>query len=307
MSALKITEQVYSSFVQKGYVARIVSIDHLTDLAKEMDERYSHGLFDNTFYKERLNYFVYRKPQGISNLQSIIITSAPQPQKIVTFHKDGKAYPLVIPPTYSADTDSKVKQVLSDTLGQEGYQLYSALLPQKLLAARSGLVTYGRNNITYTETAGSFHRLNVFLSDLPVTEDIWIESQLMELCYQCTACIKKCPTGAISSDRFLLRAEKCLTFHNERNAEFPDWIDSTWHNCLIGCMECQLCCPVNKEFFQWYEQSEQFTSKETESILRGVPRNQLPDSVIKKLENIYLLDDMELIPRNLSVLLSRYR
>lgn len=305
MSALKITEQIYSVFKQKGYAVRIISRDHLTALEKELAERHDQGLFDSTFYKERLTYFAYRIPEDNPNIQSIIITSAPQPQKIVTFHKDGKAYPLVIPPTYSADTDVEVKQALSDTLEQEGHQLYSALLLKKLLAARSGLATYGRNNITYTETAGSFHRLKVFLSDLPVVEDTWIEPQLMELCHQCTACIKKCPTAAISPDQFLLRAERCLTFHNERNVEFPDWIDSTWHNCLIGCMECQLCCPANKKFFQWYEKSEQFTSEETELILRGVPRNQLPDSVIKKLENIYLLEDLELIPRNLSVLLSR--
>ena len=47
-----------------------------------------------------------------------------------------------------------------------------------------------------------------------------------------------------------------------------------------------------------------FTAEETELILRGVPRDQLPQPVIRKLENIYLLEDLELVRRNLRVLLS---
>jgi epoxyqueuosine reductase len=307
MSVSQITRQIRSSLTQRGYTGRIVSINHLADLENEINEGHNQGLFNDTFYEERLNYFVFRIPKDSPHVKSIIITSAPQPQKKVIFNKEGKAYHLVIPPTYSLDTDKKVENILSEILDQEGYRLYPALLPVKILAARSGLVKYGRNNITYAETAGSSHRLKAFLSDLPAIEDTWFEPQLMEPCQQCTACIKKCPTGAITPDRFLIRAEKCLTFHNERKADFPDWIDSAWHNCLIGCMECQLCCPANVELFNWYEQTAQFTDEETESILRGIPCNQLPQTVIGKLESIYLLDDLELIPRNLSVLLSQHQ
>jgi len=307
MDALQVTEQLYTSFMQNGYAVRTVAIDHLADLEEELNDKHSQGLFDKTFYGERLVHFVFKIPKDLASAHSIIITSAPQPQKTVAFNEDGKMYHLVIPPTYSFDTDTKVKSILSRILDQEGYNLYRAALPVKLVAARSGLVKYGRNNITYTETAGSFHRLKAFFSDLPAVADNWLEPQLMESCHQCTACIKKCPTGAIAPDRFIIRAEKCLTFHNERNADFPDWVEPGWHNCLIGCMECQLCCPANRELFNWYEQTEQFTAEETELILRGIPRNQLPRFVIEKLERIYLLEDMELIPRNLRVLLSKHR
>jgi epoxyqueuosine reductase len=305
MSVLQITEQIQSSLIQKGYTGQIVAVEHLADLENEVEEKLSQGQLDAAFYEERLSYFVFKIPEDSPNVRSIIITSAPQPQKIVTFNSGGKAYHLVIPPTYSLDTNKKVKSILSNILGQEGYNLYPATLPVKLLASRSGLVRYGRNNITYTETAGSFHRLKAFFSDLPAVEDTWLEPQLMEPCQQCTACIKKCPTGAISPDRFLIQAEKCLTFHNERDADFPEWIEPAWHNCLIGCMECQLCCPANRDLFNWYQRAEQFTAEETELILRGVPHNQLPQSVIRKLESIYLLEDLELIRRNLRVLLSQ--
>jgi hypothetical protein len=57
---------------------------------------------------------------------------------------------------------------------------------------------------------------------------------------------KKCPTAAIKPDQFLLHAEYCLTFHNEKRGEFPEWIGTPAHHCLVGCMRCQIICPENK-------------------------------------------------------------
>ncbi len=195
--------------------------------------------------------------------------------------------------------------MLSDILKTKGFNLYSAELPEKLLAVRSGLAQYGKNNITYIEGTGSFHRLRAFLSDLPDIEDSWLGLQSMELCNKCSACINKCPTGAIAPHRFLIQAEKCLTFHNERQAEFPDWIEPSWHNCLIGCMACQSVCPANKKLLNRFEEKESFTEEETGLILKGTSRYQLPRATIGKLQRIYLWDDMDIIPRNLNVLIEQ--
>ena len=48
--------------------------------------------------------------------------------------------------------------------------------------------------------------------------------------------MNKCPTKAIRQDRFLISAEQCLTFFNEKPDDFPEWVNPVWHNCLIGCM-----------------------------------------------------------------------
>lgn len=301
----EITRLVYSELEKKGYKGRIISTQHIAELKEEIEARYKERALDKIFYQERLANFEFTVPSNILGASSIIITSAPQPQQRVIFNLMGKTYHLTIPPTYSGKTDKKIENILLVTLKSRGFSLYPAVLPAKLLAVRSGLAKYGKNNITYIEGMGSFHRLKVFLSDLPAVEDAWFESRLMEQCNKCSACVNKCPTKAITPDRFLIQAEKCLTFHNERQNEFPNWIKPSWHNCLIGCMDCQLTCPVNKRFFNWFEEAESFTERETELILEGTPRHRLPKATANKLQRLYLLDDMNRIPRNLNILIKR--
>ncbi|MBM3156693.1 MAG: hypothetical protein FJ004_05350 [Chloroflexi bacterium] len=215
-------------------------------------------------------------------------------------------YSFTIPPTYSYKTDAIIEKTLLDVLKPQRFTIKPARLPQKLLAVRSGLAQYGKNNIAYAEGMGSFHRLKVFLSDLPPVYDKWLELKSMEKCSKCSACLKKCPTSAIVPDRFLIRAERCLTFHNERVEPFPDWIKPSWHNCWIGCMVCQSVCPTNKKFYKWFVETEHFTERETDLILRGAPSSLLPKATANKLKRLDLLEDLNLLPRNLDVLLKQH-
>ena len=306
MTASQITKLIYLALEEKGYRGRIVSIRHLDDLKEEFERHRNQGVLDEALYQAYLAEFEFGIPEQFSDAKSLVITSAPQPQQRVGFNLKGRSYRFTIPPTYSYGTDNIVKNTLSDILKPAGFSLYPAVVPVKLLAVHSGLARYGKNNITYIESMGSFHRLKAFLSDLPVIDDIWLELQLLEQCNTCTACIKKCPTGAIVPHRFLIQAEKCLTFYNEREDEFPDWIELSWHNCLIGCMYCQLVCPVNKRFFGWFEEEESFTEYETEAILRGTSPNQFPEATIEKLKRTFLLDQLDVLPRNLDVLIKQH-
>lgn len=301
----QITKQVYSRLEQKGYAGRIVAIKHLDDLKEEIERRRNQGVFDEALYQAYLAGFEFGIPEHFPDAKSLVITSAPQPQRRVNFNFKGRLYHLIIPPTYSYETDEIVENILSDILKPRGFNLYPAVVPVKLLAVHSGLAKYGKNNITYVEGMGSFHKLKAFLSDLPAVEDIWLGLQLLEQCNTCTACIKQCPTGAIVPHRFLIQAEKCLTFHNERPEEFPDWIEPSWHNCLIGCMYCQLACPANKRFFRWFDEEESFTEEETEAILRGTSLNQFPEATVEKLRRTFLSDQLDVLPRNLNVLLEQ--
>jgi epoxyqueuosine reductase len=170
---------------------------------------------------------------------------------------------------------------------------------------RSGLAKYGRNNITYVDGWGSYHRLRAFFSDIPCPQDNWQEPVALELCSKCEACVKKCPTHAIGADRFLLDGGKCLTFFNEANEEFPDWIDPAWHNCLIGCMVCQDVCPANKDHTAWIIPGGDFSEEETRMILEGVGKEKLPSGIIEKLKKICMFDEYDLLKRNLEVLMNQ--
>jgi len=70
-------------------------------------------------------------------------------------------------------------------------------------------------------------------------------------------------------------------------------------------MYCQLACPANKRSFLWFEEKGSFTEEETELILKGTSPKQLPHATVEKLEKLYLLDQMDVIPRNLDVLIKQ--
>ena len=101
-------------------------------------------------------------------------------------------------------------------LHANGAFLASMAMPLKALAVCSGLGAYGRNNICYVPCMGSFCQLVAFYAEAPGEEAAWGEPRMMARCETCEACRVHCPTGAIAAERFLLHAERCLVFHNER-------------------------------------------------------------------------------------------
>jgi epoxyqueuosine reductase len=184
-----------------------------------------------------------------------------------------------------------------------------AVLPEKLLVVRSGLGAYGRNNVSYVPGLGSFYRPIVLYSDAPCPEDQWHDLQMLERCQSCVACRRACPTGAITAGRFVLRAGRCLTLHNERATEvpFPAWIDPAAHNCLVGCLHCQRVCPENREIWSRVVDGATFTEEETALLREGVPLDQLPATTLDKLQQSGLVDLWQTLPRNLSALLEATR
>jgi epoxyqueuosine reductase len=303
MAPDEIAGLVCSKLEEKGYRGTVLSVERITQLKHEIEERLSQKEIDAALCDRYLSGFKFDVTTNLLGTCSIIMTAAPQPQRKVTFHFDGQTYSAIIPPTYYADTDDQVRNILENILTTDGYQLHRAALPLKLLAVHSGMAEYGKNNIAYVEGLGSFVRLKAFLSDMPTNRSEWLEPRVMKECDKCKACLKACPTGAIAPDRFLIHAERCITFLNEWPEEFPGWIDPAWHNSLIGCMKCQLVCPVNKQFVKWVEQGEDFTEAETELILNGVLLDRLPPETAHKLNRSYMVEYLDVLPRNLRALI----
>jgi epoxyqueuosine reductase len=303
----KCMEELHLQLAKRGCQARIIAIHHLPEIKENIEGRYKQGLFDKKFYEERLTFFDFRIPDNLPEAKSMIVVAVPRPQSQAVFTWKGERHALILPPTYVPyeGTTKRVEALLTKILGASGYCVASTALPLKLLAVRSGLGDYGRNNICYVPGMGSFHQLVAVYSDLPCQEDTWREPQMMKRCQDCQACRWSCPTGAISTDRFLLHAERCIVFHNEKkgNIPFPAWINPSWHNCLYGCLHCQRVCPEDKSFMQWIEEKEEFSQKETALLLEGVPREQLPAATVRKLRHLDLIDSLDSLPRNLSVFL----
>ena len=295
---------------KNGCYASVVSAEHAAELGGEIRALHEEGRIDDAVYNDyEMQRFTPNLPRSLPKAKSIIVASVPQPMIRATFRWKGHAYQFVVPPTYqdNVEVDRRIKALLREGFGPESYRFVRATLPVKLLAVRSGLALYGKNNITYVPSHGSFHRLTAFYSDYDSPIDNWGEKKALPLCDKCKACTKACPTGAIIGGRFQIRADRCLTYLNEKTSEhrFPKWVDASAHNCLVGCMRCQRVCPYDRDVADRYQDRAAFTEEETTYLLKGNFRGVKAASMERKLKRIGAT--LTIFPRNLEALLAQKR
>jgi epoxyqueuosine reductase len=298
-------EKLLNLINDMGWRGQIIPVDHLNDLRFAILNPLEQGLIDRKLYQEQLSFFSFDYPQELPGVRSIIIVAVPTPQMRVFFHSHGKRVPIVIPPTYVSYSPrtSKTQDALSGLLKQEGYHLAKTRLPLKTLAVYSGLAKYGRNNICYVDNMGSYLQLVGVFSDLPCDNDCWQQPGMLDRCRSCNTCLRNCPTKAINTDRFLLHAEKCLTYHNEAKVDFPGWINPSWHHCMIGCMRCQTICPENRAVIKWFEDLVEFSEAETILFIKAVPYEQLPREMVLKIKRLEINENYLSLCRNLKMIL----
>lgn len=292
-----------------GWKGRIVPIERLASLRDAIDDLHTRRLIDEDLYRNQLGFLSFSPPADLPGARSIIVVAVPTPQMRIVFHWRGKPVPAVAPPTYVNYTrrTETAQAALDSHLGRAGYLVAKTRLPLKTLAVRSGLAFYGRNNITYVPGMGSFLQLAGAFSDLPAGGDPWGEPRALDRCEACVVCMRKCPTGAITKERFLLHAERCLTYHNEATRDFPAWIDPSWHHCLVGCMRCQVSCPEDAAVKNWFEDRCEFSESETALFLERVPLERLPQETASKLRSLEINEDYKSLCRNLSMIVEPAR
>lgn len=287
----------------EGVKLKTVSIRHLAEQKEDVEKLQRQGLLDKHLAEVYLQ-FNYDMSAALPGARCLLIVAMPQPLTSAVFNWKGKMYHCDIPPTYirKAD-DARVKDALTAIVGPDGFKLTRVHLPVKTLAVRSGLAQYGKNNITYVPGFGSYHRLVAFATDCECSDDNWGELKMMKACEGCFRCAENCPTGCIPKVRFLLHAENCLTRHNEREDILESWIKPDWHNALIGCMRCQLVCPVNKNQFTNIVAGPVFSETETALLLQKIQLDALPDETRRKLSAIAMDDSYDVMARNLDLLI----
>ncbi len=302
-----ISHKIIEGLEREGMRGRIASIDRLREVGTYIEILRESGQLSQSVHELYFPRYTYAPPESMPEAKSIVIVAVPQPKINLTFTWKGDPIRAVVPPTYAnaARIDEKVKAILEGSVDGVECNFVKALFPYKTMAARTGLVAYGRNNITYIPKYGSFHRLTAFFADQDLKEDQWQESRALPRCEKCRACLKACPVSAITEDRFLIKAERCLTFLNELPAdrEFPDWVGADSHNAIVGCMHCQRVCPYDRDVIDWSEEGETFSEEETEYLLSGVYGDGRAKGIEKKLARSGL--DLTIFPRNLKVLIGK--
>ena len=290
-----------------GFEYRVVNVSHISELLETIHKLEREGAVDKQLISNYLKYVTDTSGKP-PDAKTIFIIAMPETITRASFTLTDRVLQTVIPPTYiGAQDDARAKEALSSVLLPEGYKIVRARLPSKTLAVRSGLAIYRKNNLAYIPSMGSFFRLIAFYSDYPVEKDDWQTLKVTSVCEFCSRCIENCPTKCIDTDRFLVHAERCLTFLNESEDEFPKWAPPGFHNALVGCMRCQDVCPVNKPYIRRIKNGPVFTEKETNLILEKTPFKDLPPETQKKLRDIEY-DEISLyncLARNLGVLIKK--
>lgn len=114
----------------------------------------------------------------------------------------------------------------------------------KPILARTPGFSQGRNTLSYAEGIGSRFHIKTFTLDIPLEQAVGLENRPHDLhCGECRNCMHACPNHAIDEDGFHL--ERCIRYWMMPGKPVPEDVRAHMGNRLIGCDECQRCCPHN--------------------------------------------------------------
>jgi len=295
--------------VRIAYNFGTIAVDHIDELQAFVDRLDQDGrLSDHATYREYIGNARYALPEDFPEPRSIIAFALYVRLMRATFHLDGVGHDVLIPPQYyglGLPKDAVPTIIRNEILPVSDRRLER--LPHghlKLLAVRSGLARYGRNNITYVKGMGSFLMHTAFVTDCELPDE-WTELGMMAECESCRICLDNCPTGAIREFEFVIDAGKCVPLYNEVPGDFPAWLPAGAHNAYIGCMRCQLPCPANREVVADAGRLPALSEEETRALLAGDPDNDASKSAGEKLRIGFDDEDtLRVVSRNLSALLT---
>lgn len=116
-------------------------------------------------------------------------------------------------------------------------------IPEVETARLCGLGDIGRNGLLIHPVYGSFVFIGEIVTDLPVSEP---ENPGGE-CIGCGACVKACPSGALSSTSF--NKENCVSRLTQLKRELSGEETAVLKKAgsIWGCDICQNVCPLNKK------------------------------------------------------------
>jgi epoxyqueuosine reductase len=146
------------------------------------------------------------------------------------------------------------RQLMREFLEKSGCQVAQRLVvPERLSAARAGIVTYGKNTFAFAEGIGSFILVTAFIVDAELEYD---EPTLKVKCPpKCTACFDACPTGALY-ESLKMDPRRCIAFNTFMTQDdylvgvtsyIPPDIREKMGIWIHGCDICQEVCPRNRK------------------------------------------------------------
>ena len=134
----------------------------------------------------------------------------------------------------------------------------TAPIMEKLWAEKAGLGWQGKHSNLISKDYGSW----LFLGELLIDQKLIYDMPATDFCGSCQACIKACPTGAITAP-YIVNATKCISYLTIefRNEPIPKDFQQKMNGWIFGCDICQDICPWNK-FSRESSESRYYPEKE---------------------------------------------
>jgi len=142
------------------------------------------------------------------------------------------------------------RKLMLDFLKKNGLEVAPITIPERLTAARAGVISYGRNSFAFAEDIGSFIMLASFVVDAKL--ECADFAPQMKCPPKCSACIEACPTGAIY-DPPRMNPRLCITYNTSwtqdgipgETSDIRPEIREKMGTWIHGCDICQDVCPRN--------------------------------------------------------------
>jgi epoxyqueuosine reductase len=106
-------------------------------------------------------------------------------------------------------------------------------VPEKPMAAASGVAGYGANSLAIAPGLGSLFVIGLLVMPFVVEPEPAQPIAPVDPCGPCRSCIDACPTGAIV-ERGLVDPERCLQGWAARPASLPERLREAWGTRLYG-------------------------------------------------------------------------
>jgi epoxyqueuosine reductase len=295
-----------------AYRSRLLPVDRFLELQKEFDGiRKGGALSTHKNFVQEIGILGFSVPKDFPQARSVAVVATFSKTMTADFLVDGQARQIVVPPQYYTDglnAGTLQAVVRGEILKAPGARVVDVTerVPLKLLAARSGLGRYGRNNLIFVDGMGSCNLLWAFLTDVPAADDPWTELEVLDACNHCSHCDRACPTGCIPRGDFVIDSGRCLTLYNENDGKFPNFVLPSMHHALMGCLKCQTSCPVDRGFAGITASLGEVSAEDTRKILDGRPDDPLLASLRRTLAGFPALGTKEQFPiltRNLKALI----
>ncbi len=177
---------------------------------------------------------------GYPEAGSVLLALWPYEVERVPYAEDAWIHPYY----YSSQRAYRAADDIAKAHADEGVLWRDDVLVKPIFARLEGF-TQGRNTLSYTTDFGSRFHVQVLTTKevLPPTQHLQAEKHDLH-CGDCHRCEAACPTNALEGGVF--HRERCLRNWQVSGQIYPEEVREKMGNRMIGCDECQRCCPHNR-------------------------------------------------------------